>query len=85
MSARAAAAVSVIMAISEAIRELGRVPSGHLYAQVMGHMSLETYQGVIDALKRAGLVEEKNSELIWLTKGEKENEEKSHTDAVDGI
>lgn len=62
------AAVNTVIAIAEAIRELGRVPSGHLYARVMSHMSFETYDSVINTLKNAGVIKETNSELIWISK-----------------
>lgn len=60
------AVVRVALAVAEAIRELGEVPSGHLYARVMGKMTLENYNAVIDALKGAGLVEETNHILKWV-------------------
>ena len=60
------AAVNAVLAISEAIRELGSVPSGHLYARVMGHMSLQSYEGIIRILKNAGLVSESANLLIWV-------------------
>jgi hypothetical protein len=42
--------------LGEAIQGLGEVPNGHLYARVMGHISLDTYNGAIEALKDSGLV-----------------------------
>ena len=61
------AALKALKALADAIRDFGRIPSGHLYAQVMGHMSLETYNSMIARLKGASLVvEEKNHELIWI-------------------
>lgn len=53
-------------AIAEAIRKLGTVPSGHLYASLMGHLSLDQYQQIIGRLKRAGLVSESYHELTWI-------------------
>ena len=53
-------------ALSEAIRELGSVPSGHLYARVMGAMNLATYNSIIGTLKGAKLVSESNDVLIWV-------------------
>jgi hypothetical protein len=43
---------AVTTALFEAIAEFGAsgVPSGHLYAAVMKHMSLETYETVIEML-----------------------------------
>lgn len=52
--------------IADAIKELGSVPSGHLYAQVMAHMNLQTYQVIIDTLKGAKLVTVKNHLIEWV-------------------
>jgi hypothetical protein len=60
------AVVQLVEAISETIRELKEVPSGHLYAHLMGKMSLSTYTSIIDILKRAKLVEEENYLLRWI-------------------
>ena len=57
----------VIAAMAEAIRALGEVPSGHLYAHVMGSMDLPTYQYIIDRLIGAGLVTMDRSHLLhWI-------------------
>jgi len=53
-------------AVGEAIRDLGSVPSGHLYAQLMGRMDLDTYNKLIGLLKQANLVEESNHLLTWV-------------------
>ena len=61
------AALGATLAIAEAIRALGRVPSGHLYARLMGHMSLETYMAMLDVLKRAGLIAVDGAhEIRWI-------------------
>ena len=60
------AAVAVVMAVAETIRELGSVPSGHLYAQVMHKIGISDYEAIIDTLKHARLVVEKNHELTWV-------------------
>lgn len=60
-----AAVIRAVAAIAEAIRDLGRVPSGHLYAQVMGVLSLDNYTIAIDHLERAKLVRREGHELIW--------------------
>jgi hypothetical protein len=52
--------------IAQAIRELGSVPSGHLYARLMGHFSLNEYTQIIGALKSVGLVKEKAHLLTWV-------------------
>lgn len=60
------AMLGAVHALAEAIRDLGSVPSGHLYARVCGHLSLEAYTTFIGVLKKAGQVEEKNHLLIWV-------------------
>jgi hypothetical protein len=60
------ATIAAARILADAIRDLGEVPSGHLYAHVMGAMSLETYQGLIGILKHAKLVEEKAHLLTWI-------------------
>jgi hypothetical protein len=66
---QATAAVRIVAALAEAIRDLGQVPSGHLYMSVMGVMTLDQYQGAIGALIKAGLVEDRHHLLVWV--GEK--------------
>jgi len=53
-------------AIAEAVRDLGEVPSGHLYAQVMGHMDLQTYERIVTTLVNAKLVTSTNHLLKWV-------------------
>jgi hypothetical protein len=60
------AAFTIVAAVAEAIRELGSVPSGHLYAQLMGRIDLATYTKIVDTLKNAGLVAEKSDLLTWI-------------------
>lgn len=62
------AAVQIVVAVGQAIRDLKSVPSGHLYAQLMGRMSLETYNKVIGVLKNTGAVKEENHVLTWVGK-----------------
>ena len=59
------AMLSIVTAIADAIRDLGSVPSGHLYARVMGALSLSQYNQVIGILKKQGLVEESGHLLTW--------------------
>jgi hypothetical protein len=59
-------AIQLLAVIAETIRELGAVPSGHLYANVMSYMSLDIYNLIISTLKKAGLVEEKAHLLTWI-------------------
>jgi hypothetical protein len=58
--------LDVILAIGDAIRELGEVPNGHLYARVMSKLSLGEYEKVIGILKGAGLIKESANLLTWI-------------------
>lgn len=60
------AALAILVAVGEAIKDLGSVPSGHLYAQLMGQMSLDQYNSVIGVLKRVGAVKEENHLLTYI-------------------
>lgn len=60
------ALIHVTRAIADAIRELGRVPNGVLYANVMATISYENYTWVIERLKGAALIREDAHELIWI-------------------
>jgi hypothetical protein len=61
----AAAALTICKIIADAIKELGSIPSGHLYARIQTHLTLEQYRQAVETLKGSGLVEEKNDVLIW--------------------
>jgi hypothetical protein len=67
-SAQVKAAVQVVVAIGETIKELGSIPSGHLYAQLMGRMSLDTYNKIIGVLVKTGAVKEEGYLLTWVGK-----------------
>ena len=59
-------ALAITRAVADAIKSLGEVPSGHLYAHLMGKLSLNEYTQVIGILKRAGLVTESSHLLKWV-------------------
>jgi ArsR family metal-binding transcriptional regulator len=59
-------AITAVSEIGKVIREVKRIPSGHLYAQLMGVLSLEKYEMIISLLKKTGLITEQNNELIWI-------------------
>ena len=66
-SAAALHAVRIAHAVAETIRELREVPSGHLYARLMGVMDLRQYEQVIDLLIDARLVERAPAHLLrWI-------------------
>ena len=58
-------AVAILAVMAEAIRAAGSMPSGHLYALVLGRMTLADYEVAIGILKRARLVEESAHVLTW--------------------
>jgi hypothetical protein len=58
--------IRMVFAVSDAIRELREVPSGHLYAQVMGFVSLQEYQMILDILTGAGAVKVENHLITWM-------------------
>jgi hypothetical protein len=60
------ATIGVIKAVADVIRELGSIPSGHLYARLIGHLNIDQYNTIIGLLKRAGLVEENAFMLRWI-------------------
>jgi hypothetical protein len=59
-------AITAVSEIGKVIRDVKRIPSGHLYAQLMGVLSLEKFEIIIGLLKKTGLVTEQNNELIWI-------------------
>ena len=63
------AAINIIKSVADAIKDLGRVPSGHLYASLMpSGISIEEFNSIIRILKRAAIVREEYHELIWALK-----------------
>lgn len=59
------ATVETIRAIADCIRDAGSIPSGNLYALVMGHLSLSQFQSIIGILERSGLVRQSGHVLHW--------------------
>ena len=61
------AAFDFLKAIVDTIRELGEVPSGHLYARLADKITVAQYGQVIEILKRSGLVRESGAHLLtWI-------------------
>ncbi len=60
------AALQTIQVVADLIRLKGSIPSGHLYAELCGVVSLDLYQSVITRLKGAGLVRESGHLLTWI-------------------
>lgn len=61
------ATIRGVQAIAEAIRELKQIPSGHLYAHVMAHMSLNHYEKMISILESGKLIRRDPSGLLTWT------------------
>jgi hypothetical protein len=59
-------AINTVIAIGQTIKELKEVPSGHLYAQLCGKMSLESYQATIRMLTNAGLIKVENHLITYI-------------------
>ena len=72
------AAMQYVAAIAEAIRDLNEVPSGHLYAQVMSHINLESYNRVIKILTDAKMIKVSNHLITWI--GPKKDEARTFED-----
>jgi hypothetical protein len=58
-------AINAIKSVADCIKELGQVPNGVLYSQLMGVMSLNQYEQIIGILSRAGVIENRNNLLVW--------------------
>lgn len=59
--------IQVIKAISDTIRELKQIPSGHLYARVMEFMTLDQYNTIIGILVSCKFVKLHASHLLeWV-------------------
>ena len=63
--AEVSAAISSIKALADAIKDLGEVPAGHLYAGVMGVMSLVNFDKAIGILVRGGIITRSGDLLKW--------------------
>jgi hypothetical protein len=61
------AALGMIKAIADAIKELKSVPSGNLYAQICSKVELTTYEKIINTLKRSGLITVDRHHMITWT------------------
>jgi hypothetical protein len=57
-------AFQALKALAEIIRHAGEVPSGELYARLMGKVTLDDYTRLVETLKRTGLVTETPGHLL---------------------
>jgi hypothetical protein len=63
------AALGVLQAVAGAVKEAGEIPAGHLYAMVMGHLDLPTFNRIVDTLTRAAVIVRRGDLLVWNVKG----------------
>lgn len=66
---QAVAHIRACAAIGQAILELKEVPNGVLWSQVQSHLSFQAYTGIIETLKRAGVIQEAHNVLRWIDHG----------------
>jgi len=59
------AALNILQALTETIRDLKTVPNGELWVHCMRKISFSDYTRAIEMIKNTGLVVEKNNQLIW--------------------
>jgi hypothetical protein len=62
-------AVGVSAAIGVAIKTLGEVPAGHLYARVMAHLTLDQFNSAIARLEHAKVVRRRRDHMLVWTGG----------------
>lgn len=65
MKTQVIAYLNAVRALADAIKELGEVPSGHLYTSVMGSINLQQYERMIETLVRSGVIRRNGHLLVW--------------------
>lgn len=58
--------LEILRAVADAIKELGSVPSGVLYAHLMSYMSLSQYERFISLLIDAKVISKSGNVLTWI-------------------
>lgn len=63
---------SILVAVNNGDPIMGRgsLPSGHVYARLMGSLGLQEYYNLITVLKAAGLITQKGNVLYVTAEGE---------------
>lgn len=59
-------AFDLVVAMAGIVKSKKEIPSGHLYAMVMGTFNLDEYQKIEGFLLHTGLVEKKGDLLKWV-------------------
>lgn len=60
------AVLNVMIAITDAIREAREIPAGHLYAAVMEHVDLATFESIVARIVATRIVECRGHLLVWV-------------------
>jgi len=72
---RVQALIDVVQAITQVIREVKVIPSGHLYATLMANgCNLETYNKLVSILLESGRVVKRGDLLVWVETPEEEED-----------
>ena len=64
---QAIAAIEMIVAVGDLIRSSKQIPSGELYALLMGKLNHDNYETIITTLVGAGVVRRENNHMLtWI-------------------
>jgi len=59
------AAFRVVLAVTDTIREAGRVAEGPLYAMLCDRMDLQAFERMVQIIVNTKLVKREGHELVW--------------------
>lgn len=57
--------IALLQIIAEAVWEAGSIPSGHLYAAMVGKVTLSAFESLVAQLCRTGLIRQNGYVLTW--------------------
>jgi hypothetical protein len=60
------AGLNTVLAVTEAIREAGEIPSGTLYAVLMGKVDMQGFDKIVSIVTGSSLVEKRGDLLRWV-------------------
>jgi hypothetical protein len=61
------AALNIMLAVADAVRDAGRLPLGSLYATLSGHIaSMSAFESLVRQLTNTGVVRREGNELVWV-------------------
>lgn len=66
ISSTVGAMLNRIIAIGDAIHKLGQIPEGHMYARIMGQMTVDEFNVITEILIEQKLIKRENNVLIWI-------------------